>query len=132
MDGDAGLAAIQARIAALRTVAAEAARAAAPAVERVVREMVSTGTDPDGRPWAPTKAGTRPLAHVADAITARVVGGVIQVALRGYAVYHHWGTRRDPQRRILPDGGAGIPPRIAEAIRTATIATIDHKTGGGG
>jgi hypothetical protein len=114
---DAALAAYAARLRGLAAMAGAAARNAAPRVEGVVKATATGGTDVDGRPWLPKKDGTRALANAASAISVAVRGVAIVVTLQGAYVYHQFSKSR--QRRILPDAGAGMPARIAGAVRAA-------------
>jgi hypothetical protein len=129
MDGNAALSAFVERLRALRQLATETARAAAPLVERAARETAAAGTDPEGNRWAPTKDGRRPLANAAAAIRGVAVGSAVQLVVRGYHVFHHHGTARLPQRRILPEGA--IPKAIGEAVRAAARLTFTRTVGGG-
>lgn len=111
--------------------AADVAKAAGPGVERVLKATASAGTDPEGRSWAPKKDGGRPLVGAAAAISVSIAGPVIRGVLTGPTVFHHFGTGRVPQRRVLPDAGAGIPPEIAAAILKAASQRFDDAVHGG-
>lgn len=114
----AELGAFAGRLRELRTLVAETAKEAAPLVEAAVRETAAVGTDPDGKAWPTKRDGGRALPNVAGEIRAMARGAVVIVTLTGAYVFHHYSKGRD-QRRVLPDGGAGIPPRIADAVREA-------------
>lgn len=117
---DAALAAYAARLRNLKTLAPAAAREAAPLVEAVIRDEAAAGVDPDGRAWAPKKDGGRALPNAAGAIRAVANGVAVIVKLTGAYVYHHYSKSAAYRRRILPDSGAGVPPRIADALKRAT------------
>lgn len=130
MSGDAALADFIARLRSLPRLAAEVANEAAPLVERAARANASRGLDPDGQPWAPTKDGKRPLEHAAEALTAKATGTVVELVLVGYHVIHHYGTKRLPARRIVPDAGAGIPKQLADAMREGARRVFVRLMGG--
>lgn len=106
----------------LANIANAAATVAAPLVLAAAKELTAKGADPDdGKAWAPKKDGGQPLKNAAENITARAAGSIIQLVLKGHHVFHHYGARGGalPKRGILPDGGAGLPKPIADAIRMA-------------
>ena len=113
------LAAYAQRLRSLKTLAPAAAKEAAPLVADVVRTDAAAGTAPDGKAWPPKRDGGRALPNAASAITAVANGVAVIVKLVGPYIFHHYAKGKD-QRRILPDSGAGIPPRIAAALRRAT------------
>lgn len=116
---DAALAAYAQRLRNLKTLAPAAAKEAAPLVGEIVRAEAAAGVDPNGQAWHPKKDGTRALPNAASAITAVAIGVAVIVRLTGAYVFHHY-AKGAYRRRILPDSGAGVPPRIADALRTAT------------
>lgn len=119
MSGDEDLSRFANRLRGLQSLTHSAAKDAAERVEVVVKQTAAAGTDLDGKPWPPKKDGTRALPNAASAVSAVARGAVIVVTLVGAYVYHQFS--KGPQRRaILPDGGAGTPKRVAEAIRAAT------------
>jgi hypothetical protein len=131
MDGDAALAAFIDRVRGLRTLGADAAKLAAPYVLEAARETAAAGTTPSGEAWAPKKSGGRALVNAADALSVENVGSVVVLKLTGPEVVHNYGNKRVPQRRILPAGGAGIPPNIAKALERAAKEAFDRTMGGG-
>lgn len=116
MNGDAALDAMIAKIRAVGGLPGAAAHEAAPLVEAAVKKTAAAGTTPDGQPWKPTKDGGRPLVNAAAALSAKAIGTVVQVTLKGVEVIHNFGDKRNPKRQILPDGGAGIPKGIVDAL----------------
>jgi hypothetical protein len=116
---DAALSAYATRLRGLKNLARVAAAEAAPAILAAVQKTAAAGTDPEGKPWPPKRDGTQALPNVAGAITAVAKGAVVLVKLTGAYVFHHYAKGKD-RRRILPDGGAGIPPQISEAVKTAS------------
>lgn len=95
------------------------ARACVPYVDEAVKATAEAGTTPDGTPWEPRKDGGRALANAAAALSTRAVGDVVQVTLRAPEAIHNFGTGHVPRRQILPDGGAGIPQNVADALDRA-------------
>lgn len=130
MDADATLSAFIARLRSLPRLAEEVAREAAPLVERAARSNAERGLDPEGKPWAPTKDGKRPLQHAAEALTAKATGAIVELVLVGHHVVHHYGTKRMPARRIVPDAGAGVPKHLADAMREGARRVFGRLMGG--
>lgn len=121
---------IIARLKSLGTLTEEIATEAAPLVEAAVRQTAAAGTDPEGHAWAPKKDGTRALVGVEDKITASASGKIIQVVLVGGAVF--WNSAKGktrPQRRVLPDGGAGMPKNVGAALTQAAQRVYVRKMG---
>ena len=113
---------VDAMIGALRKLGAAPAaiaKRAAPLVDAAVKKTAAAGTTPDGQPWQPKKDGGRPLVNAANALSTKAVGTTVVVTLEGPEVVHDKGTKRLPQRKILPDGGAGLPTNVADAMREA-------------
>lgn len=128
MSGDAELAAFVRRLRDLKSLASVAAQEAAPLVERTLRETASAGTDPDGKLWPPKRDGARALPNAANAITAVAKGAAVVVLLTGAYVYHHFSKGKD-RRRIIPDGGSGVPSRVAGALRAAATRAFERVMG---
>ena len=129
-----GLAELDAMIAAAKAsyglAPADVARAAVPFVDAAVKATAAAGTTPDGKPWAPTKGGGRALENAASALSTSSSGSVVTVTLSGPEVFHNAGGRV-PKRQILPDGGAGVPKNVAEALTKAAAQGFTRATGGG-
>lgn len=115
MNGDEALAAYVRRLRAMKILARDAAKEAAPLVESVVKEQAAAGTDQDGKSWPPKKDGSRALPDAAAAVSAAAAGARIVVSLVGGYVFHDR-SKGKFRRSILPDAGAGIPARILEAL----------------
>lgn len=117
MNGDAGLDAMIAKLRKIEGLPGDAAREIAPLLLEAVKKTANAGTTPDGRPWAPRKKdGARALVNAADHLSFRVLGKAIaQLVLTGPDVIHNRGTTTIPQRRILPDAGAGLPKLVVDA-----------------
>ena len=71
----------------------EAAKMAAPIVERVVKANVRAGKTPDGTPWLPKKDGGRALVNAEDHLKVTAQGTVVRVQLSGVDVIHNYGTQ---------------------------------------
>jgi hypothetical protein len=130
--GDAALAQFIAGVRKLRTLPEDAAKIAAPIVERIARESAAAGVAPDGTPWPAKKGGGRALAGAAAALTARAVGRTVVLILKGPYVLHSIGKGHAPRRQILPDTGTGeLPPNMAAALREAATTVFRRAMGGG-
>lgn len=116
---DAVLDAMRARLTAMRGMAAEVAREAAPQVEAVVRRTAAAGTSVEGKAWPPTRSGARALPDAASAVTAAAVGTTVVISLKGPYVFHNSAAGAD-RRRILPEEGAGIPAPLAKVLLEAS------------
>lgn len=98
----------------------EAAKIAAPLVERELRAKAAAGEDPEGTAWAPRKKdGGRAMKNAAAHIEVAPVGTVVRATLTGPDVYHHFGAGPGHvTRQVLPDPGT-IPPGVEKALREA-------------
>jgi hypothetical protein len=114
----ADLDAFAAKIRRLRDLASNAAKEAAPEVEKLVRETAAAGTDVEGRPWPAKHDGGRALPNAASAVTAVARGVAVILKLSGAYVFHHRSKGKD-RRPILPEAGANMPPRLAAVLRAA-------------
>lgn len=131
MAADDALAAFIERVRKLGTLGEDAAKLAAPLVEKAMKRTAAAGTTPDGEAWAPRKDGGRALVNAADALSAEAVGSVVVGKLDGVEVVHNRGTKRMPRRQILPSLGAGIPRNIADALTEASAEAFKRAMGGG-
>lgn len=118
-DGFAQLDAMIAKMRALGTMTKDAAPDVAAAFEAELRGLLAGGQSPDGAPWQPTKAGTQPLKGAPGAVYVRAVGTVVLARLSGHHVFHHYGTSKDPRRRILPV--RGLPASLGAAIKAGLV-----------
>lgn len=116
------------RLRGLKDLTSAAAREAAPLVEAAIKSTAAAGTDIDGRPWPPKKDGTRALPNVAAAISAAAVGTLVVARLVGPYVWHQYAKPDDRRRQILPDSGAGVPLRIAAALRAGVQLAFQRLT----
>jgi len=103
----------------LGTLPDDVARRSVTYVDAAVKATAAAGTDPNGKPWAPRKDGGRALVNAAAAISTKALGPVVQVTLTGPEVIHHFGDSRVPRRQIIPDGAAGIPKGVGDALDRA-------------
>jgi hypothetical protein len=105
---------------------------AAPELAEAMRQQferqVNAGTAPDGTPWKLTKEGDRPLKRAMSALAIRAVGTVILATLTGHHAIHHYGTKKDPTRQVLPT--SGMPATLAEAFRARLVARFNRTMGG--
>lgn len=133
MDADESLFDFTERVRAFgRNAARDVAVEAAPRVERALKETASAGTDPYGNPWPAKKDGGRALVHAADAIVCTADGEAVVAKVTGLHAIHNAGTpHRLPQRQLLPDGGDGMPPKIAKVMRDSAATVFQRALGGG-
>jgi phage virion morphogenesis protein len=87
------------------------------------------GVDPTGAPWQPLKkrAGKilRKTGRLANSFTARPTdSGFVVGTNTDYATYHQQGTRRMPQRAMVPVGQ--LTPRWKQAIDKATTIALKN------
>jgi hypothetical protein len=131
--GDDALDEMIRRVRRLGAMPSEVAAEVAPLMLAEARRTAAAGTTPDGKPWAPRKKdGGRALEHAADALSSRVLpSATAQLVLRGPEVIHNRGTEDTPKRQILPDGGAGLPPTMAVAVREGAERVFRRIIGGG-
>lgn len=129
MDADAQLAAFIERVKRLEDFNAAVAREAAARVEKIAKASAAAGTDPYGKPWPTKKDGTRALANAAGSVTARAIGPVIQIVVRGaYAIHHN--LKGKSRRPVIPEAERGVPPAIALEIAEAARAVWARVMGG--
>lgn len=112
------------------TFAAECAREAAPAMAAEIKRTAAAGTSPDGAAWPEKKGGGRALAKAAGEVTARAVDDVAAVSIPFPYSLHNAGQGHAPKRQILPETGAGIPPRMAEVCSEAAQRVWARRMGG--
>lgn len=123
--------AIISRVRALRDVATEAAKEAAPLVEAAVKSTATAGTSPSGQAWAPKKEGGRRLVHAADAVSASTKGVTVSVKLTGPEVFHQFSKGgRLPKSEIIPTYGEALPTRVAEACAEGAKRAFVRLSGG--
>ena len=124
MSGSDAMARMVERVRALRTIEADTAEAARPAIEAAARATAAAGTTPTGEAWAPRKAdGARALANATAGVSAVAVGAVVQVVLKPPYVFHQ------KTRQIIPGAGEEIPPAIATALQEAASASFKKAMG---
>ncbi len=116
----------------LGAIDADAAKLAAPLVLAAAKKTARAGTTPDGKPWPGLKAGGgRALVNAADALSVKAVGTTVVLTLSGINVLQNFGTSSIPARQILPDGGAGMPRNIADALTAGAQKAFAQTMGGG-
>lgn len=128
-EGLASLDALIARVRKLGKMPEDVARVGAPLVLEAAKKTARAGTTPEGKPWPLTKKGDRALVNAADHLSVKASGPTITLTLKGKAeVVHNYGDSKAPKRQILPDGGAGVPKGIADAVRKAAIQVFEGAT----
>jgi hypothetical protein len=114
-DGHAALGDMMRRMAELDGMAELTAAEAAPLVEAAIRRTAAAGTTPDGEPWAPKKkGGGRPMVNAAAHVTAKAIGNVVNIVLKGVDVFHQF-DKRTP-RHAIPEAGGGVPAVVRAAM----------------
>lgn len=128
MGNDAAFALLDAQIAALRKLKAPELAAPLVALElkRILDAQIARGVGPDGTPWAPTRAGGRPLQHAAAALTVFAQGTVVIAKLVGATALHHLGrVRGGIRRQILPS--SSLPEALTDALRQVCVKAIAER-----
>lgn len=131
MNGDVAMAAMIEHLRRLKKLPEDVVREAADEVLKAARATAAAGTTPDGKPWPATKTGGRALVHAAEHLSVKVIGRAIVLVLKGIDVVHNAGGGRNPKRQVLPDGGAGIPKNVADAIRKTASRVFSRAMGVG-
>ena len=108
----------------------DAAALAVPRVRAAVRATAAAGTTPTGEAWVPTVDGKRPLDRVAEKIEVTADGSRLEIALRGHDVFHQEGTKRTPQRQVIPSPGDPIPPAVEAALKASATEAFQRTVGG--
>ena len=125
---------IETMIASLRALASpsfatQVAKEALEPVLAIARESAAAGTSPTGEAWRARKDGSRALSKAADAITARVLGTVLQLEVAyPYSIHHFQDGATRPRRQILPDGD--LPPKMSAAVAAAAARVFARTMGG--
>jgi hypothetical protein len=126
-DGFAQLDEMIRRIRSIPQLVTEAAPEVADTFRAQLHQQVASGRAPDGSAWKPTKGGKQPLVNAAKAIAVRAVGTVILATLSGHEVFHHYGTKVQPKRQILPFGS--LPADLASAIKAGLVRRFRQRMG---
>jgi phage gpG-like protein len=102
----------------------EIAKEVAPTLDQKIRQNISAGVDPEGKPWQLTKEGKRPLTNAGAALTVRAISSVVQAKLTGHVALHHLGAAKGaPKRQILPS--SKLPQPMTAAIRQVAVERFD-------
>lgn len=122
----AGLARLKTRIAkaARPEFEAKVAQSMAAAALKQLADGFRKSRSPYGEKWAKLKSRKgKPLLDTgrmrASTGIAPRPGGFEIFVTAGYASYHQHGTRRLPQRQMIPDASRGLGPIWGKAIRAA-------------
>lgn len=94
-------------------------------LERGILANVARGVGPDGKPWAPTADGHKPLQGTSSGLTVQADGTRIVAHLEGVHARHHLGrVRGGIARPILPVTDALPAPleRIVAGVINDEIA----------
>lgn len=122
------------RLRGLDRVGVAIAEDALPRVLAAARATASSGTTPDGKPWAPKKDGTAALPNAAAAISAEVSGttkAVITLVAKGPYRFHQrsksTGKKGLPRREVLPVDA--VPAAISDAIQASAKRIVARRLG---
>jgi len=114
-DGFTALQNLVSRLRELGQSAEDIAADIAPELRDELTGNISASRGPDGAPWKPTLAGTKPLKNAGAALGVAAMGTKVVAALRGIEASHHYGhVRGKIARPILP--GSKLPPQIVELV----------------
>lgn len=122
-----GAAVMNGWIASLRNVAASEAERVEimrAELEADTKRTAAAGTTPDGAAWKPTQTGAAPLQGAPEAISSSVQGSTAIVEINGHHVVHHYGTKKDPKRQIIPET---ISRSLADAFKDKLLKSIERK-----
>lgn len=116
MSGQGQLAAMIASLGNLQTLVADSMPALAKACRSELQRTITAGTDADGKPWAPTQDGQKPLQNASAAVSVMPVNKTIYITLTGVEARHHRGRVKGGRKRaIIPE--QRIPDAMADAMR---------------
>lgn len=125
-----GRAQIQRWIASVRKLPLEArAEALAPVVREELARTISAGTSPDGVPWPRRVDGAPALANALAATEVVPMRGSIACVVTGPEAIHHYGTKKDPRRQILP---TTLPGTWGARLRSEVLKRFARVLGGRG
>lgn len=99
-------------------------------VKAAIAANIAAGRAPDGTAWKPRKDGGQALQNAAAKLDVKAIGTVVLGTISGPEAIHHYGTKKDPKRQILPQSGE-MPSNIADAFRQGLIKRFDKAMGGG-
>ena len=104
---------------------------AAPHLEEALKANLSAGVSPEGQAWAPRKEnGGRAYAKAASKLDVKALGDLVKVTVTGPEVYGHFGAGGMPVRKMIPDGGDGVPKVVAEALQKGAEEALEEVTNG--
>ena len=141
LTGDfAGLGKLEANLYKLSTVPSQAATEAAEGIQSLVMDEYASGSDPNGRRWAPLRPSTLKRGRTPPPLTdsGNMRDGTEVKPLPGagisisfdvpYAVFHHTGTRNMVARPVAPTGT--FPASWNEVIEAAIEAAAERRMAG--
>lgn len=104
------------------------AAAAAPLLQDEIESTLGAGQDPEGRAWAPRKAGGRAYVNASAKVRTTNTGDLVRMTLVGPEVYGNYGARGMPVRRMIPDAGANVPSSVTTALTRAAEQVFNEVT----
>ncbi len=105
----------------------KAAPALAVDMHAELSRTIDAGTTPTGEPWPLTKDGRVALRRASSTLTVRASGTLIVATISGRHAIHHYGTKKDPARQVLPV--SGMPPTLAKAFRAGMVKRFKETMG---
>lgn len=107
---------LKAQLMGLKSADTDVAKDAAEELKTLLLAQIAAGVDPQGKPWAPTKDGRRPLVNAAEALEVTSLGTVVIARLKGPTALHHLGLANGGiTRQILPT--RGLPQALITALQ---------------
>jgi hypothetical protein len=98
----------------------EVAKEIAPVLDAKIKQNISAGVDPEGKPWPLTKTGEKALANAGAALMVRAISSVVQAKLEGHVALHHLGAAKgNVRRQILPS--SRLPQPMTEAVKEVAV-----------
>lgn len=134
----AGFSDLADRLAQLKKVPARAAKAAAAAIQDLIKDEFDGSHNAYGNAWAPLlpqtvrrKGGDARILRATDALSSSpsvkaTSGAGIEISIDDIGRFHQTGTKFMVARKILPDGST-LPPSWQAAISDALAESMKEK-----
>lgn len=110
-------------------IARRVAKYGAEELQKSLETTLAAGQDAEGKAWGPKKDGGRAYEHAPSRVTTRAHEDLIVSTLTGPEVFGHFGNAHLPQRKMLPDAGAGMPKSVSGALTRAANRVFREVTG---
>lgn len=106
-------------------LAVDVAARVAPRLDTLLQATTAAGAAPDGKPWAPRKAGGRAYAGAASHVEVKALGAYVRATVTGPEAWGHLGAGM-AVRLMVPDGGAAMPEPVARILDDAMREVIER------